>query len=135
MWNNLFKITLASYIWKRYRRTLIATPLLLLYFWVVNVIHHDIIAYATLNNDTSWLAWSFLAKWLVILLGVVVFLYFTTKSPAEEKPKASLKEKMASTDSSIEELKSGGEGEDVFERIRKKDKLRSKADMVIEKHK
>jgi len=150
MWNNLLKITLVSYLWKRYKRTIIALPLLLLYFWFVNLVHHDIIAYATLNNDTSWLAWSFLVKWLFILVGVAVFVFIhvTAKTTNESRLsdvmqhnlkdslsdnlKNSLKDKLKNS-----ALKESGsltpEAEEVFDRIRNKKSLRSKADVVLEK--
>lgn len=141
MWNNLLKLTLVSYVWKRYRRTLIALPVLLLYFWFVNLVHHDIIAYATLNKDTSWLGWSFLVKWLFILLGVVVFVLIHLKAKPEQSDKLISPLKHAFKESKSQQKATGKnlaeEGiteTDAFERIRKKDKLRSKADIVIEKN-
>lgn len=145
MWNNLLKITLVSYIWKRYRRTLIALPLLLLYFWFVNLVHHDIIAYATLNDDTAWLGWSFLLKWLFILLGVTffVFVHISAKpvdedllNPSFKKSlKESLKEKFRTEKITESEAFISSDVEDIFERIRNKKSLRSKADVVLEKNK
>ncbi|MGH1440004.1 MAG: hypothetical protein ACRBBR_07850 [Cellvibrionaceae bacterium] len=142
MWNNLLKITLVSYLWKRYKRTIIALPLLLLYFWFVNLVHHDIIAYATLNNDTSWLGWTFLVKWLFILLGVAVFVFIhaTAKTVGESRladslrggVKGNLKDKPK--ESALEDPDPlSPETEDVFDRIRHKKSLRSKADVVLEK--
>lgn len=142
MWNNLLKITLVSYLWKRYKRTIVALPLLLLYFWFVNLVHHDIIAYTTLNDDTSWLAWSFLVKWLFILVGVAVFVFIhvTAKSTNENRlsdimqrnSKDNLKDSLKNNASKESEPLSP-EAEDVFDRIRSKKSLRSKADVVLEK--
>jgi len=140
MWNNLLKITLVSYLWKRYKRTIIALPLLLLYFWFVNLVHHDIIAYATLNNDTDWLGWSFLVKWLFILLGIAVFAFIhaTAKTVGESRLtdslQHSLKDKLKGSKSEENEPLSP-QAEDVFDRIRTKKSLRSKADVVLAKRK
>jgi len=140
MWNNLLKITLVSFVWKRYKRTIIAFPLLLLYFWLVNLVHHDIIAYATLKNDTDWLGWSFLVKWLFILSGVVVFVlvHVSSKAENESQLEESLKEKLKKSKQEQPDTTPlqniSPELDGMFERIRNKKSLRSKADIVIEKH-
>ncbi|MFT6389506.1 MAG: hypothetical protein ACJAUP_002899 [Cellvibrionaceae bacterium] len=134
MWHNLIKITLVSCVWRRYKRTIIALPLLLLYFWLVNLVHHDIIAYATLNNDTDWLAWSFLFKWLFILLGVAVFalVHAGAKIEGERQLENSLKEKLKKSEQEQPNTVSP-ELDGMFDRIRNKKSLRSKADIVLEK--
>ena len=129
MWNNLFKLTVVSYIWKRYRHTLIAIPVLLIYLWLVNLIHYDVIAYAKLQNQTGWLGWTFLVKWVFILLGIAVFVavHANGRQARPEDNKGSI-ESSGSTGSA-----KGAEPTDAFDAIRKKDKLRSKADVILEK--
>jgi uncharacterized protein involved in cysteine biosynthesis len=133
MWNNLLKLTVVSYVWKRHKKTLIALPILLIYFWIVNLIHHDVIAFATLKESTQWLGWSFLIKWIFILLGVLVFIYIhisSTANPAdslsstpENKVKRSKKSQHSDSDSPEK---------DPFQNIRQKTKLRTKAEIILE---
>ena len=139
MWNNLLKLTVVSWIWNRYRRTIIALPLLLLYVWLVNLIHDDVIAYATLNNDPSWLGWTFFLKWLFVLLGVGVFVMIHI-SGRQVQPEEldSLKVKMQSepvSKTNKEDAASHTEPaseSDGFEAIRHKNKLRSRADFILQ---
>ncbi|MGH1485617.1 MAG: hypothetical protein ACRBCI_05300 [Cellvibrionaceae bacterium] len=123
MWNNLLKLTVISYIWKRYRHTLIAVPILLLYLWLINLIHHDVIAYAKLQNETSWLGWTFLIKWMFVFLGIAVFVIVHVNgrqiNPNADKTPNGSQENVQTTD--------------VFDAVRKKDKLRSKADVILGK--
>ena len=129
MWNNLLKLTLVSWVWQRYRRTIIALPLLLLYFWLVNLIHGDVIAYAQLNNDTAWLGWTFVIKWLFILLGIAgfVLLHIIGKPPPAAAP--TLKQKMQPPP---EPPPASAEDHDRFDAIRRKQKLRSRAEVILE---
>jgi uncharacterized PurR-regulated membrane protein YhhQ (DUF165 family) len=129
MWNNLLKLTLVSYIWKRHKRTLIALPILLIYFWVINLIHHDVIAFATLKENTQWLGWSFLIKWIFILLGVFafVFIHLNVKNQPSSKPNPTVTDSSNTSDIAPED--------DPFHNIRHKKKLRSKAEVILNDNK
>ena len=131
MWNNLLKISLLSYIWKRYKKTVILLPALLIYFWVIGLAHDDYLAYAKLQNQTQWLGVSFFIKWLLLLVGVGVFvaLHLSGKSSSDalEREASSVDQ----TSDSITQEQFTSEINDSFERIRQKDSLRSKADTIL----
>ncbi|MEO0442379.1 MAG: hypothetical protein AAFZ92_01365 [Pseudomonadota bacterium] len=130
MWNNLLKLTLASYVWKRYRRTLIALPVLLIYFWLVNLIHNDYLAYAELDDSQMGVGLSFVIKWVLVFIGFIIFIiiHFTggSRNSGEHK-----------------QVQPGDQGygtgasashADASDAIRQKQKLRSRADMILEKN-
>ena len=129
MWNNLLKITLVSYIWKRYRRTLIALPLLLLYFWLINLIHHDYLAYSELNDSQVGIGISFVIKWILIFIGIFIFVFIhfangnrSARTDGTNGGPSIKPDKLDTASSS-----------DAFDAIRKKDKLRSKAEVILDK--
>lgn len=133
MWNNLLKISVVTYIWRRHKRTLIALPALLLYFWMVNLIHVDVITYAKLKGQTTWLAWTFLIKWLFIFIGIAIFIVIHLNAKAAEQTDVSSAvggRKNPKTEKAVD-----ADEIDAFAAIRAKDKLRSRADMIIDKHK
>ena len=123
MWNNLLKLTLASYIWKRYRRTLIALPLLLLYFWLINLVHQDYLAYSQLNDSQVGVGLSFVVKWILIFIGIFTFIFIHFTNGANR----SSADNMQTSKSDL------GSDSDAFDAIRQKDKLRSRADVILDK--
>lgn len=130
MWNNLLKLSLISYIWKRYKRTLIAFPILLLYFWVISLVHQDFLQYTQLKGSEQGVGLSFIVKWLFMLLGVGVFVFLHINSAEDSKPQAQStqdKRKNSKTTKTTASVHN-----DAFANIRKKEKLKSKADKVID---
>ena len=63
MMNQIFRITFVTFIYKRYKQTILSTALLLLVLWLIEKIHQDFVSYSQLNEDTSYLALSFGIKW------------------------------------------------------------------------
>ncbi|KJZ10922.1 hypothetical protein TW85_17785 [Marinomonas sp. S3726] len=63
MMNQIFRITFVTFIYKRYKQTILSTALLLLVLWLIEKIHQDFVNYSQLNEDTSFLAVSFGLKW------------------------------------------------------------------------
>jgi hypothetical protein len=64
MMNQIFRITFVTFIYKRYKQTILSSGLLLLVLWLIEKIHQDFVSYSQLNQDTSYLALSFGLKWL-----------------------------------------------------------------------
>jgi len=132
MFKQAIKYTFLAIIWKKYRVTLVAALCLVLYFWLVNWLHKDFIAYLTMKETDEYLGLSFLVKWLLFGLGILAYLAFVTfrtrniERVARENPQ-SVEEKSKS-ESSL------NEGPDPFAALRDKSKLRSKSDLVIDKY-
>lgn len=132
MWNNLLKITVVSFLWKRYKRTVIALPLLLLFFWVVGLVHQDYLRYAELQGYDQWIGLSFILKWLLMLLAVAVFIYVHLKQDSEASVLDSAKANHFSADQPASAGRKTSTIDTAFDNIRRKEKLKSKADKVIE---
>ena len=145
MIKNLFRITLISFIWKRYAAIIVTTLSLFIYFWLVGKLHEDFVAYSELNNSQEYLGLSFIVKWAAFLVGVIVYLLLNTRYRSPEsfqdtsktgfydELKSSQNNKMVELPTRKKDFESGAI--DPFENIRKKEKLRSMADFIIEENK
>ena len=144
MIKNIFRITLINFVWKRYAALIVTTLSLFIYFWLVGKLHEDFVAYSELNNDQEYLGLSFVIKWAAFLAGVIVYLLFNTRhrSPKnfQETSQAGVFDKLnKSQNTAVEEEPTrnrefGSAEIDPFENIRKKEKLRSMADFIIEQN-
>lgn len=130
MLKNVFKLTLATVVWKKYRTIIVATLLLLLYFWLVGQVHSDFITYSKVNSiDTSLLGTSFVLKWIALGIGCVFysgFLWFRRRQ-RNLAPMAAKKFR----NKAMPENTQTDTGEDPFRNIRKKRKLQTKTDKLI----
>lgn len=132
MINQLLRLSFIAYVWKRYKKLIVSTVLLLLCFWIVALLHQDYSHYAQLNDDKKYLGISFLLKWLSYGVALAVYVYFnrlagntTTKSGQQDLlPQGHETEK--NTPSDHQEA-------DPFEHLRHKKQLKSKADQLIDK--
>ena len=123
MIKNLFRLTVLSYVWTRYKFLISSTLLLFAYFWLVGEVHEDFVEFIGLNNDTQHLGVSFLVKWLALILGALLYIALNSRrrgSTASTRKSTGAEPKTS---------------EDPFESIRKKDKLKSAADFVVERKK
>ena len=138
MWNNLLKLSLVSYIWRRYKKTVILLPVLLLYFWVVGLAHDDYLAYAELQANKQWVGLSFIVKWLLLIGGVACFvlMHLSDRAAKEAKPEIDVDPKMiAKAPLATKEELFTSEINDSFARIRDKKSLSSKADVILKSKK
>ena len=131
MINQLLRLSFITFIWKRYKALIISTLLLLLFFWIVALVHQDYSQYAQLNEDKQYLGLSFLLKWLFYGLAVSGYIYYnwlagSTKPQQPNSPSTTTKE--ASSRAPLDSNKN-----DPFEHLRNKKQLKSKADQVIDK--
>ena len=146
MFAQLLRWSLILTLWKRYQKQALALLLLIAAWLLVGILHQDYIEYVglTKGRGESSLAWSFLLKWglnLGLLLAFVFYVRVSSKKVARHSP---LHEDMAKAKAKTKGEKpppvqaNGQEGEveqDAFANIRAKSKLRSKADLIIEKTK
>lgn len=133
MLKNLLHLTVLTVIWKRYRKLILSTLLLFLWFWLLGHLHDDYIRYIELNEDKQFLALSFVIKWLAYIVAVIGYLLYNARfslrvgSPRE----------VSGMQDSLENFKAQDDRQldvdDPFAQIRQRDKLRSRADFVIEK--
>lgn len=102
-----------------------------MYFWLVGLLHEDYVNYSELNNDKQYLGLSFVAKWLVLIIGVVIYLLFNTRF-FSSRNKQTVNQSALSMQT---QARTQASENDPFKAIRERDKLRSRADFIIKKHK
>lgn len=137
MIKNLVHLTLLTVIWKKYRSMILSTLVLFGYFFLVSMLHEDYLNYTELNQEQQYLGLSFIVKWLAFLLGLLVYLSFNfgflwrKQEKKDGKPINTPRSKPhqghEQKDSPATASKS-----DPFADIRNRDKLRSRADFLIE---
>jgi len=136
VWNNLLKLSVFSYLWRQYKKTIILLPLLLVFFWVVTIAHADYLAYIELQGDKQWIGASFIVKWLVLALGVVVFVMLHLRGNMSKNVVTNIDTELVNQTTNAEkEALFTQEINDSFDRIRKKDSLSSKADLLLKSKK
>jgi len=138
MWNNLLKLSLVSYIWRRYKKTVVLLPALLLYFWVVGLAHDDYLAYAELQQDKQWVGLSFMVKWLLLIGGVgcFVLMHLSDRAAKDVEPDIDIDPGMiAKAPAEAKEELFSADINDSFARIREKKSLSSKADVILKTNK
>jgi len=136
MLQRLFTWTIIAAIWKRYGRALKLLPVILVGVFIISLVHDDYVRYAEVSNDRSLLHWSFLIKWFLILAVVVWYWQFAKSVISSKKNRA--KNNSTFKNESMFGKKSDVDVEvdsapDPFAEIRNKKRLRSKADIVIER--
>lgn len=127
MFKQAFRLTFVVVIWKQYKRAIVSTALLFAYLWFVGFAHSEYLSFAELQPEETSIALSFFVKWFALILGVALYMgfHFFTKTP-NKKSKGNERAKLnaPSTDEP-----------DPFEQIRHKEKLRSRAEIIIDKNK
>lgn len=153
MLTNLVKLTAVTFLWKKYKSTIVSTLVLIIYFSVVAVVHQDYLAYKELEGSSENLGLSFVLKWLAWLGGIVFYFLFDSigsnnklsgdklQSGKDRRNSKSSNDNKKSNKNNSNEDKKGTPAidtdnqQDPFSAIREKKKLRSKADLLIEKNK
>lgn len=143
MFSQLIKFIAASFVWKKYKTTLLTAACLFIYVWLVGFIHDDYLAYREAEGSASNLGFSFVIKWLAWMAGITIFFFYDSLTKKRKrviggndndkngyKQGLGLRRKNgsrngASTTTEQETAK------DPFAAIREKKTLRSKGDLTI----
>lgn len=128
MFKQVFRVAFVTLIWKQYKGSIISTLLLIAYLFIVSNIHQDYLLAA--GDEAEKI--TFIYKWMAYLAGVFAFCIFHWV-----KSKVSLSNDEASegnTKAQIEKYRAmENTSEDPFAEIRVREKLRSRADFLMEK--
>ncbi len=156
--NKIINIILSGLLWRKYKFFIISLILLVAFIFVVGQVHDDYLRYNELQETPTNIGLSFAVKWVVWGLSISVFLvcnHFFNKYKKQQKQieseqsnsalkkimkwKASLSSdtQVKSSDKMSHEQKPARvektqSASDPFAAIRKKKKLRSYADVIIE---
>lgn len=133
MFNQLLKITLFTSVWlwlKPRWRGLLA---IIVFVLLVNILHREYLDYVSISEDKAMLVWSFVVKWGLIIIGVLLYFLSATLGgkPAQARPAAKDK---AGTDTPRQAGKPEG-GDDGFNFLREKKVLENRADKLLKRGK
>ncbi len=133
MLKNLLHLTVLTVLWKRYRKLILSTLLLFLWFWLLGHLHDDYIRYIELNEDKQYLAWSFFIKWSAYIIAVIGYLLYNAGFSLRVNSGRRISASKDEADASRARQDRLPDAEDPFAQIRQRDRLRSRADFIIEK--
>ncbi|WP_020207581.1 hypothetical protein [Gilvimarinus chinensis] len=133
------KSAIATLIWKRYHRVILATLALLLGYFLISMIHGDYVDYAQGAQDTKLLWLSYIAKWtgLIVITALYYFYLKLVLAPKEVKaPQANTsRQKHPHKQKQHNGPTPSIEPEhDPFANIRQKEKLKSRGDIALDSH-
>lgn len=124
MWKSLFKLLVTSVVWTRYRSVILISLFLLIFIFMVTLIHTDYMHYVERAGQKDYIGVSFLVKWGLIIGSVIAYgLYL----------KWLLRVKPSKPSKHNQEEKREGQENDPFAQLRDKKKLRSQAEIVMDK--
>ncbi len=125
MLKQIFRLTFLTFIWKKYQRIIVSTISLFVFFWLVNFAHAEYLSFAEFQSEDAQISLSFFIKWLCLVVGAIIYIIYHFVR-ADKKP-LKVKE-MHSKKVGINDL----DGIDPFDAIRHKDKLRTRAEIMLE---
>ena len=126
MLNQLLKFTLVSslLLWLRPRwRSLLALSALVI---LVHVLHGEYLGYVELSGNQSLLIWSYVLKWLVLVAGVVGYIFYVMSGP-RSRPSGS----PVGRSGMLPETGPDHCANDGFDFIRDKKQLQTRAEKII----
>lgn len=137
MINFFAKSVAATYIWKRYKKIILSTLALFVGYFLINSIHNDYLDYQTRSGNNAQLLFSYAIKWFLLSLVTGLYYYlnihkslsFNPENKTKNTHKANTQAQSTSTHSSS----TSAEQPDPFAHIRKKQNLRSRADIEMDK--
>ncbi|EWH08116.1 transaldolase AB [Catenovulum agarivorans DS-2] len=139
MFSPLIRLGLLASFWLKYKSNIIKTLFAVLALAIVHYVYQDVVELFSLNQQQNNLMYALIAKWLVILIIIVVYV-FSLKSTARNNQPLNVKKtakattnKVANSTTSSKQTQQDSESVDPFEQLRHKDKLRSRSDLMLEK--
>lgn len=123
IFKQVFRVAFVALIWKQYKASIISTLLLFLYLFIVSSVHKD---YLTAVGPDAIDKLSFVYKWAAFIAGFVIFFAFHMIRGRLKASKPSAQEKIT------ESKGLSNTHDDPFSAIRKRKKLRSRADFLID---
>ena len=122
----ILRFTVFSFIWRKYKRIIIAGLIMVCSIILINYLHSDFIEYNQQLEEQHFIGVSFVVKWVMSLLILAAYILYARHMLKPVK-KVDLEKPIKSKENQVNAAKS----DDVFNDIRKKKTLLSKADLVI----
>ena len=132
VFKQVFRIAFIALIWKQYKAWIVSTVLLFTSLYLIGQVHADFLQHWKIQDDNSHTGQSFIIKWLAYIVTISLYCLFhffrPKKSSASDKKKDKAQQKKLKTE--LENLPSDA---DPFSSIRKRKKLRSRSDFILER--
>ena len=128
MFKQVFRLTFVTFVWKQYKRVIVSTALLFVFLWFVGFAHSEYLDYAT-REGVENVGSSFFIKWIALILGVAIYFLFHYLTPSRKDLKNN------NNKESIKVMPLADGEPDPFDQIRNKEKLRTRAEIVIDENK
>ncbi|MFT7525208.1 MAG: hypothetical protein ACI9LY_000340 [Arenicella sp.] len=141
MFKQIFRITFVTLVWKQYKSAIVSTLLLFAFLWLVGNVHQDYLVYATEQNNEGLVGRSFLYKWMALVSGVLFYLSYhwlrstSSKTVKEVQPKNGCFTNGNSSNGKTNSFSDNDQSDDPFAELRNKGKLRSRAEILVDKQK
>lgn len=154
--NKLINIVLSGLLWRRYKFMIVSLIILIACIFIVGQIHDDYLAYAQTSGEAVSVGASFIVKWLIWIVGFALFIFANHLANRRKEKQAvndtANKSLLGILGQKFAKVKTGGDEVSVkpkakpkaletsdskvdpFDALRSKDKLRSYADLLIDKH-
>lgn len=117
---------------------ILSALVLFAYFWVVDMIHEDYLNYLDLRGESTSAGLSFLVKWLAFALGITIYWMFNSYARKKYDKKSGQLTDTGASRNKPGKSSNGGTGmegrDDPFDEIRRKGRLRSRGDLIIDKN-
>ena len=127
MLKQVFRLTFLALIWKQYKRGIVSTCLLIIFFWLVNFAHAEYLSFAQFQTGDVNIGFSFFIKWFCLIAGGIVYVVYHFWKPKESTNAFRGSQNQSETSESSDH--------DPFESIRHKETLRTRAEMMLEENK
>jgi hypothetical protein len=127
MLNQILKFTVLTSIWlwlKPRWRALLAFVVSLV---IINILHGEYVKYVEISGNQDFLVWSYILKWSAMLICILAYLLVSAWSISSKKP---LPAKAANEPSRLAARVEGQD--DGFDFIRRKKKLNSQTEKLLE---
>lgn len=131
MFKQIFRLAFVTVIWKQYKGIIVSTLILFTYLWLVGSVHADYMSYAEIQSNDALVGRSFLYKWAALIIGVIIYIIYNFVRGSSSKDE----EKSATQKKTPSKLIISGEldADDPFAEIRNKEKLRTRAEILVDK--
>ena len=126
MLNQLVKITLWASLWLWLKPRWRALLALAVFVLIVHVAHNEYLGYVELSGERAFLAWSYVVKWLALVMAALFYLGFSLRRGVSTSAAQPVKKRQAGTGES-------STADDGFDFLREKTQLRTEAEQVIER--
>lgn len=130
MLNQLLKFTLISSVllWLKPRwRSLLVLCVVVV---AVHIFHGEYLNYAELSGNQSFLVWSYIIKWGVLIVSVLLYMAYTVAR--QNDPKTGARRVRNKKNGKVDLVPAPDDG---FDFLRKKNKLQSRAEKIIGENK